>query len=154
MATLGRNDACPCGSGKKYKKCCLARDEQAAQARQSAPLTATPAVVPPAWTVDEDDDLDRLSNSVVDLIQQGRFDDAERARDELRQRFPDMIDWIERTAMIHQARGQLRAALDHWNKTLDYMRRNDGFDDEGRGAVRDIITKLEQQIAHGEDSGA
>ncbi len=22
---LGRNDPCPCGSGKKYKKCCLAR---------------------------------------------------------------------------------------------------------------------------------
>ncbi len=20
---VGRNDACPCGSGKKYKKCCL-----------------------------------------------------------------------------------------------------------------------------------
>jgi uncharacterized protein YecA (UPF0149 family) len=20
---LGRNDKCPCGSGKKYKKCCL-----------------------------------------------------------------------------------------------------------------------------------
>ncbi len=24
MAEIGRNDACPCGSGKKYKKCCLA----------------------------------------------------------------------------------------------------------------------------------
>ncbi|MEF3168618.1 MAG: SEC-C domain-containing protein [Deltaproteobacteria bacterium] len=24
---VGRNDPCPCGSGKKYKKCCLARDE-------------------------------------------------------------------------------------------------------------------------------
>lgn len=23
----GRNDPCPCGSGKKYKKCCLGRDE-------------------------------------------------------------------------------------------------------------------------------
>ena len=22
-AKIGRNDACPCGSGKKYKKCCL-----------------------------------------------------------------------------------------------------------------------------------
>jgi uncharacterized protein len=22
-ATVGRNDPCPCGSGKKYKKCCL-----------------------------------------------------------------------------------------------------------------------------------
>lgn len=23
MAKIGRNDQCPCGSGKKYKKCCL-----------------------------------------------------------------------------------------------------------------------------------
>ncbi len=27
MAQFGRNDPCPCGSGKKYKKCCLARHE-------------------------------------------------------------------------------------------------------------------------------
>ena len=27
VAQLGRNDPCPCGSGKKYKKCCLARDQ-------------------------------------------------------------------------------------------------------------------------------
>jgi hypothetical protein len=26
MSKLGRNDPCPCGSSKKYKKCCLARD--------------------------------------------------------------------------------------------------------------------------------
>jgi len=25
---VGRNDPCPCGSGKKYKKCCLAKDEK------------------------------------------------------------------------------------------------------------------------------
>jgi len=24
MNKVGRNDPCPCGSGKKYKKCCLA----------------------------------------------------------------------------------------------------------------------------------
>lgn len=29
MATLGRNDLCHCGSGKKYKKCCLDKDQQA-----------------------------------------------------------------------------------------------------------------------------
>jgi len=22
---IGRNDPCPCGSGKKYKKCCMPR---------------------------------------------------------------------------------------------------------------------------------
>ncbi len=26
MATIGRNEPCPCGSGKKYKKCCLLKD--------------------------------------------------------------------------------------------------------------------------------
>lgn len=29
MSKPGRNDPCPCGSGKKYKKCCLPRDEAA-----------------------------------------------------------------------------------------------------------------------------
>ncbi len=27
--TVGRNDPCPCGSGRKYKNCCLGRDEKA-----------------------------------------------------------------------------------------------------------------------------
>jgi tetratricopeptide (TPR) repeat protein len=35
MSNIGRNDPCPCGSGKKYKKCCLPRD-QAAQPRRRA----------------------------------------------------------------------------------------------------------------------
>lgn len=29
MAKVGRNDPCPCGSGLKYKKCCLPREEKA-----------------------------------------------------------------------------------------------------------------------------
>ena len=28
MVKIGRNAPCPCGSGKKYKKCCLRKDEQ------------------------------------------------------------------------------------------------------------------------------
>src|ERR671925_599593 len=30
LGATGRNDVCPCGSGKKYKKCHLAADEAAA----------------------------------------------------------------------------------------------------------------------------
>jgi len=30
----GRNDACPCGSGKKYKKCCLRRIEKQKRKRR------------------------------------------------------------------------------------------------------------------------
>jgi protein O-GlcNAc transferase len=28
MSKVGRNDPCPCGSGKKYKKCCLPKDQE------------------------------------------------------------------------------------------------------------------------------
>ena len=27
MKTIGRNDPCPCGSGKKYKKCCMLKED-------------------------------------------------------------------------------------------------------------------------------
>jgi len=30
---IGRNDPCLCGSGKKYKKCCLPRDEEKKQSK-------------------------------------------------------------------------------------------------------------------------
>jgi hypothetical protein len=33
---LGRNDPCHCGSGNKYKKCCLAKDEAAVSAHMAA----------------------------------------------------------------------------------------------------------------------
>ena len=34
--TVGCNDPCPCDSGKKYKKCCLGKDEQGSPGRRAA----------------------------------------------------------------------------------------------------------------------
>ncbi len=34
MKKIGRNDMCPCGSGKKYKKCCLDKDRKAGEPKQ------------------------------------------------------------------------------------------------------------------------
>lgn len=31
VAKIGRNDSCPCGSGKKYKKCCFEKDQERLQ---------------------------------------------------------------------------------------------------------------------------
>jgi hypothetical protein len=36
--SIGRNDPCPCGSGKKYKKCCLAKDVAAEVQSSGAPV--------------------------------------------------------------------------------------------------------------------
>jgi len=41
---IGRNDPCPCGSGKKYKQCHLGKDEaKLREARQTAEAAASTA---------------------------------------------------------------------------------------------------------------
>jgi hypothetical protein len=37
MAKNGRNDPCPCGSGKKYKKCCMIKDQESAKKAKKTP---------------------------------------------------------------------------------------------------------------------
>jgi hypothetical protein len=41
--TLGRNDPCHCGSGRKYKQCCLAKDEEKARAARAKAAAEAPA---------------------------------------------------------------------------------------------------------------
>ena len=43
-ANLGRNDPCHCGSGKKYKQCCLGKDEEAARAARAKAAAEAPPV--------------------------------------------------------------------------------------------------------------
>jgi hypothetical protein len=43
---VGRNDPCPCGSGKKFKKCCLGKDEDELIARVDARSSVPPAGAP------------------------------------------------------------------------------------------------------------
>lgn len=41
----GRNDPCPCGSGKKYKRCCLEGDRADEPAAQHSPVKSSAAVL-------------------------------------------------------------------------------------------------------------
>jgi hypothetical protein len=49
-ARPGRNDPCPCGSGRKYKQCCLEKDEAAIRdaLAKAAALSPEPAPDVPA----------------------------------------------------------------------------------------------------------
>jgi len=40
MSKLGRNDQCRCGSGKKYKKCCLDKDETESKTKREEEMKA------------------------------------------------------------------------------------------------------------------
>ena len=69
MAKIGRNDPCPCNSGKKYKKCCLVSDEAAARAAQPAAVPARrPSLASYLQEHDERDELTEASNASVRTV--------------------------------------------------------------------------------------
>lgn len=121
MAKIGRNDPCPCGSGHKYKRCCLLRDEAAAAAaRAAAPALDRETDTPVEW-VSDDDGLDEASNIVIDLIDAGRLDDAERAAQDLLARYPEVHDGLERVAMVAAARGNRARAAEYYRRAADFV---------------------------------
>lgn len=135
MAKIGRNDPCPCHSGKKYKKCC-------------GSLPAPVSERMPSWTFD-DDELMQLTNSVIDLINDKRFDEAAAACERLRTEFPEQIDWLDRSAMLHEAKGNFALARDFYHRALAFTltpEQRDGFDEDLRDDYRATIAKLDRQI--------
>ena len=133
MIKVGRNQPCPCGSGKKYKQCCLANDEAASLAarelqRRNAPPPPVRAPRALGWTVVDDDGerLDQMSNETVNLIHAGKFDEAERLCHRLLDEFPDLPDGHMRLGQLLRARGEPRRAAQHLRLAALVARAADG----------------------------
>jgi hypothetical protein len=159
MAKIGRNQPCPCGSGKKYKKCCLAADEAKRPAIREPPPSPSPTLLQPGsdlfgpdddlWGPEDeqwvlaDDPLDELSNSVIDLIDQKRFDEADEVCAQLRRDYPEVVDGLWRQAMVYEARGMGREAADYYRQSADFARANEGFEEEGIAHWMECARKLD-----------
>ena len=158
MAKPGRNNPCPCGSGKKYKRCCL--DKDLAAEREHERLAAA------AWrptvdvdivnrfdefdtdididTDDAEDELTANSNAAVDLIDQGRLDEAEQVARHLLVRFPDAHDGWDRLGMVYQARGDNQKAADCYRSVIEMIRAHPEDYDPGFEAIfHRLVEKLD-----------
>ena len=159
MAKPGRNDPCPCGSGNKYKKCCLPKEEgvereQLAKVearRESAAAPRSPlrdvkaaigAILSGAGDADEDE-LTIASNAAADLVHAGKLDEAEQAARDLQARFPEVHDGYDRLGMVHEARGENRQAADCYRKVIALVREHP--DDYGPG-FEDVFVKLVNRL--------
>ena len=73
----GRNDPCPCGSGRKYKKCCLRGDEELVRQTSTAQQSEVIGYVDPAAAAAEPtvgEDLDSRDGSSLQPEVRGRLD--------------------------------------------------------------------------------
>jgi tetratricopeptide (TPR) repeat protein len=168
MAKPGRNDRCPCGSGKKYKQCCLARNEAAENERLAAEqaereeraaakrdelrkareaITASFAASDP---LDDDfgDELMDASNAAVDLVRAGKLDEAEAAARDLLVRHPEAHDGWDRLGMVHEARGDNRQAADCYRKLIDLLRQHPDYADPDMAEhYAKLVAKLDPPAA-------
>ena len=163
MPRTGRNDPCPCGSGKKYKHCCLDKDraaELAPAVGQRVALQAQQAnhlalrqdyreeLLESQAALKEAQALDAASNAVVDLVHAGRLDEAEQAARELLARYPEVHDGHDRLGMVHEARGQFREAADCYRKVIEFTRADpENYDAGFVNSFLELIVKLEDCAA-------
>ena len=93
--------------------------------------------------------LDELSNSVVDLLAAQRLDEALASCERLLTEYPDVVDGLERSAMVYDARGDLPLAIDFYRRSLAFSERpeqRDGFDEDGRDYFREKIDELDARM--------
>jgi SEC-C motif len=140
MANIGRNDPCACGSGKKYKRCCYL----------AAVATVLPPTAPPAdhhhnhlcdYCVE--DRINRLADSALDLLLADRHDEAEAVCNQLMSEFPDEVEGIDMLAMVCEARGDRRRALELLRQAIDIADSTPDFDAETRSLMYERRIELE-----------
>ena len=149
MPKPGRNDPCPCGSGQKYKRCCMDKDQAAGQAKRVAVQEQQRTRIEKlATSIEAANELDEASNGVVDLIHAGRLDEAEQAARDLLVRYPEVPDGHDRLGMVHEARGNRREAADCYRKVVEFMRAHSAdFDPALQIHFLERIAKLDPPAA-------
>lgn len=141
----GRNDPCPCGSGKKYKKCCQSK-EPIVRTAPSAPSALQDLLRVGEEIFEEGlDRLDELSNSAVDAIEGKKYEEAETICEQLLRDYPQMIDGHDRLGMLRAAQGRYQEAADHCAKVLGMIEEDPkGFDQD---AVEYFRTRQQEALS-------
>lgn len=136
---IGRNEACPCGSGNKYKRCCL-------------PLAEAARSVGREWFGEagllEDslqrqlEELEAASNEVLDLLEEGDWVEAEEVCREIRERWPSEIDHLELLAHVRAAQGQHRLAAQLHRQAAEFASASPDFE---QSAVEHYLREAAKQ---------
>ncbi len=94
--------------------------------------------------------LDALATTVVTLIDHNRLDDALVICEQIQREYPDMVEGLEHSGMVHEARGDWALAASYYQRALAFTERpeeHDGFDEETRVELRERLAHAEARVA-------
>ena len=112
-------------------------------------MHTAPATSPHSYHFAETD-LDRLSNSVVSVVDEGRLDEADAACEQPRTRYPEVHDWLMRKATVCEARGETERAIEYCERTIAWMDAHaENFDAESREPFREDIKRFRGSLDGG-----
>ena len=102
MEKIGRNDPCSCGSGKKYKQCCMNR-KVVETASKDADLTSIPALI----------------QAAMEHHQAGRLPEAEAVYQQILQVVPHNPDALHLLGVIAHQKGENEIAAELIGKAIE-----------------------------------
>lgn len=125
MSKVGRNEPCPCGSGRKYKVCCLEKDEQVARSEReafNANLQERAQRVQEILQIEQErEELALGMQAVRRLFQLGQIDRAHQvARDVLMHQRGGYEEY-EQHARSCIERGESREAIGWYEKAIEIV---------------------------------
>jgi len=111
-AAVGRNAPCPCGSGKKYKKCCFGKVEDGDQFLSALRRELPWEMIPCALDEDIGRDLERLEELLWDAPElTGIRFDHDALEEFLAERLPEDLDALEQDEQGELGEGLLHEYL-------------------------------------------
>jgi tetratricopeptide (TPR) repeat protein len=114
---VGRNEPCPCGSGKKYKRCCLKKHEAAEHTNDTA-LKAKQK---------EQERLIKRIEKAFGLLGSGQYDEAIRFASKLIQQYPNEDRLHDIIATSHLYAGDCQKAIEICRQRLNVAESEKSF---------------------------
>lgn len=138
MAKIGRNDSCPCGSGRKHKRCCLTTTA-------AADAITSPAAVSAAAPLCDCcvDRLEERADHILDEILSGRIERAELLCTHFLRDFPGEAEGLDLLSMIYEEKGLREQALELLRQASTIAHARADYDAETRSLMRQRIKELE-----------
>lgn len=103
MKEIGRNDPCPCGSGRKYKHCCGSRQR---------------AIAPPSWVIQRPSAAPENLDTAVQCARAGRLVEAESLCERLLSREPENVSLLRLAAEVSLRLKKPNTALERIERAI------------------------------------